>query len=338
MFKAASLFEAVRGLLAIPLLASGVRDQVELSRSIQQLNKSACGHPNCGALGEYCCDDDGETVLSRTECEVVLMRYADGCEPCEDDACGFCRGPGSANEIWCGPENTVCCAQVAGSVIGLAWHGTKCSDMGLASVDGCQDNEQDEDMSDHYVTHDVFDGGNCMFDALARGLNSSLFDKPVDDMEVADRAKQMRIQAAELVLNEEAYRRDFLQSLKALPSWAYTVQTWLSARNVTDRQNFTDHNDEEFKTWIEHRWAKPPMHDGKLQGGVELYGDRLILKILGRAPGKKIQVLTDKFISDGAPVGDDMSDGLLFVRHIGQHYEAVREKGDADQLIANMHN
>lgn len=211
--------------------------------------------------------------------------------------------------------------------------------MKISNVEGCQQSQsrdEVEELSSQYVTQQVLDGGNCMFDALVRGLNSSLFDRPEDDVEVVARAQQLRIQAAELLLHETLYRRDFMQSLQALPSWDTTVHMWLAARNVSSRTSFTDHNDEEFKAWIKNWWANPPMQQGKLIGGVELYGDRLILKILGKALGKKIQVLTGASMCDGDPVGDMESNTLLYVQQTGQHYNAVLKKGDADKLMEKM--
>jgi len=339
MCGVAPLSAAVHALLAFPFLASSVRNDLQLQ---PQLDKVACGWPNCGQVGEYCCSEDGDeegTLSSGSKCEEAAMLYASGCAPCEDNSCGRCTAPEGG--LHCGSEGELCCGMAEGDVSGFVIPGESCSEMGMTCVETCKHQETSLDSfvdpSNQYVTHEVFDGGNCMFDALARDLSSQLFDKPEEDEEVAAKAQELRIQAANLLLNETEYRRDFLQSLRAVYNWGDTVQKWLKGRNVTDRQSFTDHNDEELKAWIELVWADPPMQDGKLQGGVELYGDRLILKILGKALGVKIQVLSADFMGDGGPVGDMSSDaGLLYVRQVGQHYEAVRAKDDADDLMAKM--
>jgi len=333
-----SMLAAVRIVPAFLILASGVREVVEFDSHKQ--DKSECGYPNCGQADEYCCqdNDDGSTLLSKVACEELAMSHVGGCKPCDDGACGFCKGPVGDSDVWCGPEGSVCCSEFQGNVMGHVLPGERCSEMGLVSVDGCEQHEQgeEENLSTLYVTHPVLDGGNCMFDALVRGLESSLFDNPVDCMEVALKAQKLRIQAANLLLDDDTYRRDFLQSLKAVHDWEHTMKAWLLSRNVTDRQSFTDHNDEEFKAWIQNIWANPPILNGKLQGGVELYGDRLILKILGNALGTKVQVLDTNFKCDETSVGDAESDTTIYVRHSGQHYEAVREKVVADQLVAKM--
>jgi len=335
MCKAApSLFATVCGILTCLVLASGFRDQ-------QQMDNSACGHLDCGGPDEYCCAMSGDEgiLVNGTRCEDMGLSYAPGCRPCNNDEneCGFCKGPVSG--IWCGPEGSICCTQMAPAVMGNIVEAATCSDpFGMDDVDGCQSQEGTSEAVEDcpYVTQSVLDGGNCMFDALARDLDPNLFQRPEDCVEVAAKAQEYRIQAAQLILNDNDHRLQFLQSLQSLNSWPGTMQNWLSRRNVTDRQSYTDHNDGEFKAWIHRVWANPPKQNGKLVGGVELYGDRFILKILAAALGKKVQVLMgNSFQPDGNPVGAE-SGTLLYMQQTGQHYTAVRKKDEADHLIAKM--
>jgi len=224
----------------------------------------------------------------------------------------------------CGPEEMFCCSEFADSLRGISID-FQCDVAGWFYVIGCSKGEDshvaDVRVSDLYVdsTNPVLDGGNCMFDSLARALDAGKFDAATRDPEIALAASQLRVQAASLIAEDERNRQNFFQGLRRQGAW----------EGFKKRFAFNHWNDAAFIEWIVGDWANPPMEHGKIAGGTVYYGDRGVLGLLATSIGVRVQVLDVNYHEDGGPVGSGHL--VLYVRQVGQHYNAVKK---VDQVRA----